>query len=154
MALTLDDIKLRALVPGGHFPKRSGREKIRISASDDEQRDVAQTIESRPERGKRLFEIETFERLHQIAIVSLANASHRIGEGYSGVIFPIGLAQTVETLAHRFLEEIDGIRQRTWLRQPADVAADASHAARLQNRANVVQDGPAHDRRARSGKQH
>ena len=26
MALTLDDKDLRALVPGGHFPKRSGRE--------------------------------------------------------------------------------------------------------------------------------
>jgi hypothetical protein len=92
MALTFDGMDLRAGVPAGHFPKRSGRKKIGIRASDDEQRDVAQTIESRPDRGKRLFEIEAFERLHQITIISLANASHRIGEGYSGVSFPIGLA--------------------------------------------------------------
>ena len=33
MALTLDDKDLRALVPAGHFPKRSNRKKIGIRAS-------------------------------------------------------------------------------------------------------------------------
>ena len=57
---------------------------------------------------------------------------------------PLGLAETGELRAGNALQKRDRLGEALRLRQLADIAADALQAARLDDRADVVEDGAAY----------
>ena len=92
MTLAFNRAGLGTWMPAEHLVKSIDRKKIRIFSPDNEQRNITQSVELRPENRKRLFEIESFEGLHQIAVVSRCNAADAVGKGHFCVGFPIRLA--------------------------------------------------------------